>query len=201
MLFDEVYEMMKSPNKESLNKSLMDVHHKGLFSLVVGGSENGSLTRIFYATKKIKPFTVQLHSHCYDLKLCVINGEFTHHEADYVGGMEWDVKLPTLTYQSPLNVGTGLQFNSVDNYKLSSYNIPVGGEIHLPFHKIHSVSCSKGSVWIVQEQGFSTKQSVVLGTPFTTDGLYNTPKQFQTNDVFQLVYEKVKKICDSINSL
>ena len=64
MLFDEVLEMMRNPNKDSLVKSLADVHCKGLFSLVVGGTENGNLTRIFYATKKIKPFDIQFHSHC-----------------------------------------------------------------------------------------------------------------------------------------
>ena len=38
MIFDQAYEMMKNPNQDSLNKSLNDVHLKGVFSLVVGGA-------------------------------------------------------------------------------------------------------------------------------------------------------------------
>lgn len=50
--------------------------------------------------------------------------------------------------------------------------------MYLPPDLVHSVSCSKGSMWVVQELGFQDDSSTVLGTNFSTEGLYNEPKQF-----------------------
>ena len=83
----------------------------------------------------------------------------------------------------------------VSDYIVDSYYIPVGGEISLSCDEIHSVSCSKGTIWIVQEQGFKTKTSTVLGVDFQTDKLYNEPKQYQINDVFTKVLSKLEKVC------
>ena len=77
---------------------------------------------------------------------------------------------------------------------LFNVDLPVGSEITLSHNDIHTVSCSKGSVWIVKEKGFKTKESVVLGVPFITEGLYNAPKQYQVNDVYQMVLSKLRKI-------
>lgn len=200
MIFDEVYKMMRNPNQDALSKSLNDVHLNGVFSLVVGGTENGLLTRAFIATKKIKPFDIQFHSHRYHLTIGVIHGNFKHHIAyetthdDY--RLYHDVKLNTFKYKSPLNGGNGLTKTGSSCYSLRSYDVPVGGEMFLPHDLIHSVSVSKGSVWIVQEHGFVDDSSTVLGTPFITEGLYNEPKQYQVNDMYQLVFEKLKKLVD-----
>lgn len=200
MIFDEVYEMMKHPDQDALNKSLNDVHLKGVFSLVVGGTENGSLTRIFIANKKIKPFDIQFHSHRYNLTIGVVHGNFKHHVAlEYFGSNYHEGKsihMKSYEYKSPLNGGNGLTKTGDDIYHLRSYNVPVGGELFLPYDLIHSVSVSKGSVWIVQEHGFVDDSSTVLGTPFITEGLYNEPKQYQVNDMYQLVFEKLKKLVD-----
>ena len=51
MIFEHTLELMENISYEALNKSIADCHIDGLFSLVVGGTENGELTRIFYATK------------------------------------------------------------------------------------------------------------------------------------------------------
>ena len=197
MLFDDVYKMMLSPNKTSLDMSLADVHAKGVFSLVVGGNENGKLTRIFIATKKIRPFDIQFHSHCYDLKIGVIKGSFEHHIATQkssgINSLNL-VHMKKYKYTSPLRGGIGLQEDDEVMYHLSSYHIPVGGEIYLESDDIHSVSVSKGSMWIVQEQGFNRDSSIVLGTKFVTDGLYNKPEQFQVNDMFQKVLIELEKI-------
>ena len=193
-IFKQVYEMMKNQDVNSLNKSLDDVHQKGLFSLVVGGTENGSLTRIFIATKKIKPFAVQLHSHCYDLKIGVICGTFLHHNAFKVNSDEWpeSVKIETFKYKSPMNGGNGLTSVGVNGYLLSDTYIPEGGEIELEHDDIHTVSVAKGTMWIVQEQGFKTDESIVVGKRFILDGLYNKPKQYQVNDMWQKVFEELK---------
>lgn len=195
-LFKQVLEMMNNQDQEALQKSMDNVHHEGLFSLVIGGKENGRLTRVFIATQKIKPFACQLHSHCYDLKIGVIKGEFLHHEAvrtsvDHNVGL---CSLPTYLYHSPLNGGNGLEFEGHEKYILCDRYIPPAGEAFLHHHDIHTVSVSKGTMWIVQEQGFQSNVSTVVGKRFVLDNLYKQPQQYQINDMWQKVYEEVKQI-------
>lgn len=202
MIFDEVFELMTGHiDPETLTKSLADVHLKGVFSLVVGGTENGSLTRIFIANKKIKPFDIQFHSHRYALTIGVVHGCFEHHvaieETDRSYYNAESVRLKTYVYHSPLNGGNGLVRTGVSNWRLESTQLPVGSEIFLPSDLVHSVSCSKGTIWIVKEHGFVEESSVVLGNSFITEGLYNQPQQYQVNDNFQLVLEKLKKLVDN----
>lgn len=205
MIFDDVLELMETPNKKALDKSLADCHVKGVFSLVVGGEQDengdlkhGTLTRVFIATKSIKPFGIQFHSHRYALKIGVITEGFTHHVAkedltsDYYNGDA--VKLKTYSYKSPLNGGNGLTECDESVYGLSSYKVPKGSELYLPHDLIHTVSAKKGCIWVVQELGFVEDSSVVLGTPFQSEGLYNQPQQFQVNDMYTLVYEKLKRL-------
>jgi len=59
---------------------------------------------------------------------------------------------------------------------------------------IHTISCSKGSIWIVEELGFKTEESTVLGVPFTVDGLYTEPTMFQINDKCQIVLKYVTEM-------
>lgn len=198
MVFNDLYEMMKSVSKDSLNMSIADCHIKGCFSLVVGGTEHGKLTRVFIATKKINPFDIQFHSHRYDLKIGVIHGVFDHHIAlediqqSYYNGES--VKLKNYEYKSPLNGGDGLTYTGDSLWNLKSYRVPVGGEMYLPSDLIHSVSCKKGTIWVVQEQGFNCESSVVLGTDFSTEGLYNKPEQFQVNNMYEQVLKHLKKL-------
>lgn len=198
MIFEELYEMMKNVSKDSLDMSIADCHIKGCFSLVVGGTEHGKLTRVFIATKKINPFDIQFHSHRYGLKIGVIYGAFDHHIASEVGSTSIAngnvVKLKSYEYKSPLNGGTGLTYTGDSLWELDSYKIPVGGEIYLPAQQIHSVSCKKGTIWVVQELGFRDDSSVVLGTDFSTEGLYNKPEQFQVNNMYEQVLKHLKKL-------
>lgn len=198
MIFDDLYKMMLNVSKESLDMSIADCHIKGTFSLVVDGTEHGKLTRVFIATKKINPFDIQFHSHRYGLKIGVIHGVFDHHIASEVGSADIIngnvVKLKSYEYKSPLNGGTGLTSTGESLWELDSYKIPVGGEIYLPSQQIHSVSCKKGSIWVVQELGFGDDSSVVLGTDFSTEGLYNKPEQFQVNNMYEQVLNKLKKL-------
>ena len=61
-------------------------------------------------------------------------------------------------------------------------------------NEFHTVSCDKGSIWIVEEQGFINDLCQVLGVPFVTEGLYNPPASFQVNDKCQLVAKEIKKL-------
>lgn len=185
-----IFDLLKSPSGESLAMSMDEVHHKGLFSLVIGGTEHGKLTRVFIASKKIKPFAVQLHSHRYNIKLTAVKGVVVQHEA--AEGV--DVKLSKYHYQSPLNGGSGLTYQEDSLYDLKEYSVPVGSSVEMGCNAIHTVSCTKGSIWIVEEKGFETERSVVLGVPFILTGLYKQPKQFQVNDSVQLVMKELKKI-------
>jgi hypothetical protein len=47
--FKKIYGYLKNPSIDSLNMSMSDTHHPGLFSLVIDGTEFGRLTRVFIA--------------------------------------------------------------------------------------------------------------------------------------------------------
>lgn len=199
-LFETALEMMNEHDAQAMAMSMNDVHHKGLFSLVINGTDHGELTRIFIATKKIKPFAIQLHSHRYDLEIGVIKGEFMHHQATYIGyghnktSRQNCVELASYDYKSPLNGGNGLEYISTENYLLDSYYVPVGGELKLHHENIHTVSASKGAMWIVREKGFKTNASMVCGVPFKTDDLYNAPSQYEIAGMWQKAFVELRKL-------
>lgn len=198
-LFKDALKMMQNKNHDSLVLSLANVHHSGLFSLVIDGTEHGRLTRVFIALKEIDPMSIQLHTHCYPLKLGVIKGTVLHHNAYKCGhgavgaGI---VKLNTYDYQSPLNNGNGLEMESVENlpYTISSHFIPVSGVVELDENDIHSVSCKAGSMWIVQEQGLKSVKSLVVGNVFGTKQFYNKVGEKRIEEMYNLVYNELIKI-------
>ena len=191
----KLYGYLKNPNRDSLKLSMRDTHHKGVFSLVISGTEFGRLTRVFIANKKIKPFKVQLHNHRYPLRITVIKGEITHHLANYLSESSFgSISLSEFSYTSPLNGGNGLKYNKEVIINIQSHLLPIGSTIDLAQSDIHTMSCSKGSIWIVEELGFASESSTVLGVPFTLDGLYKEAKPFQINDNIQLVAKEIKKL-------
>lgn len=190
-----VHKALKNPNLESIKMSMDNVHHDNLFSLVIKGTEPGKLTRAFIANSEIEPYDVQLHSHRYPIKLTVIKGKVMHHLAFRSEIQDFHTtSLSEFKYKSPLNGGSGLSYLKEGNFILKDINLPIGSSIEMDENEIHSVSCSKGSIWIVEEKGFKTDESVVLGVPFTTEGYYTEPRQFQINDNVQLVAKEIKKI-------
>lgn len=190
-----IYDLLKNPNQESLKLSINDTHHKGLFSLVIGGNEFGKLTRVFIANEKLKPFEVQLHTHRYPITLTTIKGNVKHYVAFRSEIVDCHtVSLSEFEYKSPLNGGSGLKYEKETNVIIKDYNLPIGSTLQMDSKEFHTVSCSKGSIWIVEEKGFVTDSSKVLGVPFVTDNLYNEPKSFQVNDNCQLVMREVKRM-------
>ena len=189
--FEMISNLLHNPDKEALELSIDNCHAKGLFSLVIKGTQFGSLKRVFIAKRKIKPLDVQLHNHRYGIKITPIKGIVRHHmafESDD-GGL-----IKHYKYKSPLNGGNGLTYYRTRSYKVEDYYMPVGMTCTLISTDIHTVSCSKGSMWIVEEQGFDREESDVLGVPFITDDLYSTPRSFQINDNAGLVLSAVRKI-------
>ncbi|MCT4151354.1 hypothetical protein HZP59_08925 [Elizabethkingia anophelis] len=193
-----IKEILENPDQDSLNMSLADTHNPNIFSLVIKGKNPGELTRVFISSKKLKPFQVQLHSHRYPIKLTVIKGNVKHFIAEEALSYdEKSIQLSQFEYKSPLNGGIGLKYINDFNFNIKEYPIPIGSIIKMNQNDIHTMSCSKGSIWIVEEQGFKTDSSIVLGVPFITEGLYNTPKQFQINDNYQLLKKEVNNLINN----
>lgn len=190
---------LKNPSKESLQLSLADTHHPDIFSLVIQGTEFGKLTRVFIAKKKLKPFEVQLHSHRYPIHLTSLSGNIKHFMASEVELS--DLVMSKFEYKSPLNGGSGLKYLEDVRIIINEYPLPIGSSIDMSEEQIHTMSCSEGAMWVVEEQGFKKDSSVVLGVPFITDGLYNKPKMFEINDNFQLVLKTVNRLINEYNSV
>lgn len=202
--------LLRMPSIESLNMSLADVHHPGLFSLVIGGIEPGNLTRVFIATQGIEPYTVQLHSHRYPIKLTTLKGIVGHTYVEHTllsstvvapfgngKTIPGYVGMDRFKYRSPLNGGSGLEFETEVQVKLREYVLPIGSTIYMDENDIHTVACYPGAIWVVEEQGFKVEESTVLGVPFTVDGLYNKPQQFQINDMCQMVLRELNYLIDN----
>lgn len=198
-LLKKIQGYLKNPNQESLKLSLADTHHNDIFSLVIHGTEFGKLTRVFIAKKKLKPFEVQLHSHRYPINLTVIKGNVNHFIASKEEHSE--VLISEFEYHSPLNGGQGLKYISDVLVSIKEYPIPVGSTVSMTENNIHTMEVSKGSMWIVEEQGFKMDYSIVLGVPFITDGLYNEPKMFEVNDNAQLVLKTINKLINDYQTI
>lgn len=191
----KIYACIKTPNIESLNLSMADTHYNGLFSLVICGTEFGNLTRIFVSDTDILPYQIQLHTHRYPIKLTTIKGNIKHFVAYRSEVVDCHtVSLSEFKYKSPLNGGKGLSYKKETNVIIKDYHLPIGSTLQMTENEFHTVSCDKGSIWIVEELGFKKDYSHVLGVPFITDGLYNPPASFQVNDKCQMVSKEIKKL-------
>lgn len=194
-LLKQMYELLKNPNYESLNLSIGDAHKKGIFSLVIKGTDFGKLTRVFIVSKKIKPFDVQLHTHRYPIKLTSIKGNIRHHIAKQTKKINSDtISLSKFEYKSPLNGGNGLKYKDETTVNVHDYALPIGSTLNISHKTFQTISCSKGSMWIIEEKGFKKNTSKVLGTPFITDGLYKKPKPSEIKNNMKLVAKEIKKM-------
>lgn len=185
-------DLLKNATEETLNMSLDNCHAEGLFSLVIGGTHNGNLTRAFIANKEIKPYDVQLHTHTYGLSLTVLSGSFLHHTVrvapDNGNTDNYPIHLLQYKYTSPLNGGNGLVDDGWIDCSIQSNYLPPGAIVsYMGNLDIHTVSCSAGTVWIVEECGFKQRFSYVYGKKFNLDNLYLRPSQYQINDAVQLL--------------
>ncbi len=196
----QILSYLDNPDPEALKLSMADTHHEGIFSLVVNGTEFGKLTRVFIALEDLKPNEVQFHTHRYPITLTVLKGQIDHHTAQETDGSFDDslgqqvVELSKYKYLSPLNGGKGLEYVSDEHYRLKSYVLPLSSRFSIETDEFHTMSCSKGSMWVVEEHGFQTASSEVLGVPFVLDDLYNPPKSFQINDLTQKVRRVLKEM-------
>lgn len=198
----QIQKFLNYPNTDSLNLSMKDTHHAGLFSLVIHGTEFGKLIRVFIADEDIQPYEVQLHTHRYPIMITAIKGNITHYVAVRTDTIDVaTVSLSEFNYKSPLNGGEGLSYLKETNVTLKDYNLPVGATLKMTPDEFHTVSCKKGAIWIVEENGFKSDSSRVLGVPFITEGLYNPPNSFQINDKYQMVKSEINKLILAYKSI
>lgn len=166
---------VQNPDKEALSLSLKNVHYKGVYSIPVRIGANNELGRFFFSTKKIPPMAVQFHSHKYDLNIIPLYGKIVHYRlypADYPKSSSDCYCYDRYEYSSGLN-GSG-EMKCIDSYPYSmeSNILPIGSFIKLEHSDIHTMSCSKGSVWYVEEVEYKSNKSYFLGLPFSTSKFY-----------------------------
>lgn len=168
-----IFDLLSSAKQESLELSLSDCHVKGLFSLVIAGNEFGHLTRIFIAEQEIKPFDVQLHTHRYSIKLSPIFGQLIHHRANR--DKKGEILMTEYEYSSAITGQQSLTSLGKRRISCSQYPIPPGSVIELSHQDFHTISCSQGATWMVEELGYQTEKSRVLGIPFEVKDMYRKP--------------------------
>lgn len=193
---------LSNPKNQSINMSLNNVHCSGMFSLVVDGTEFGKLLRIFIADKKLKPYAVQLHTHRYPICITAIKGNIKHYVAVKSNDVSASVvNISQYTYQSFLMGGKGLTYDYDTSVHISENTLPQGSSICMTPDEFHTISCSKNSMWIVEEMGFERDDSKVLGIPFTANSLYTKPEMFQINNKIQIVLKELRKIIKEYESI
>jgi hypothetical protein len=168
---------------EALNMSLMDCHVDGVFSLVVKKADDGCLTRFFIATKDIEFGDVAPHSHKYNIWLSVLAGNFTHHS--FVEGGR--VVMSGWKYKS--SDGSFRKVYAQPSVEIRSENLPVSSEMYIRADDIRTISCKAGAIWAIEETSYTgSLETIVLGVPFKTDGLYKKPAKEQVLEMKDRVY-------------
>lgn len=177
-------------DEKTLSMSLSDVHAKGMFSLVISGNEPGKLIRVFIAKEKLRAFDVAMHTHRYPVKITAIKGKINQ----IIGTPTVNDIYPVMSvynYKSFLNGGEGLSYINETPVIINEFTQPISSCLKMGSDIFHTMSCSKGSIWIVEEMGFETDSSKVIGIPFTSENLYNKPEMFQVNHAAQLVLKEL----------
>ena len=197
--------LSKEPNRQNIDMSLKNTHVKGMYSIVLNIDNDGNLFRVFYATEEIKPYEIALHEHRYNLTLGFIDGCIKQHSLieTYTEVCTCErVDLPVFKYETPLNGGNGLTY-IVDIFAyIISTDMPLYSSVYLNANDIHTISCTKDSMWIVREEtlGYNKNYSYVYGKPFTTDGLYDKISDEEYNNIFNLIKDKLKPYLNCINN-
>jgi hypothetical protein len=193
-LLKRIVNCLEDKDNKSIKLSLNNVYARGMFSLVVDGLEFGRLTRVFISDYKLNPFDVQLHTHRYPIKITTISGNIRHHIGKEIGYGHGCVEMSKFEYNSALNGGFGLKYIGETYVTCSDFMIPPISSIDLGITDFHTMSCSKGSIWIVEELGYEADSSYVLGKPFGVNTLYNEPYWFELESKTSLVLDKIKDI-------
>ena len=194
-LCERILKKLETPNNESLKMSMKHCHVIGMFSLVVDGDEFGKLTRIFISKKQLKAFEVQFHTHRYPIRLTALKGDINHHNA--IKHENDTICMNEYAYKSCLNGGDGLTYIGKTKVNCFDYKLPIGSTVNLDIHDYHTMSCGKNSMWIVEELGFESEESSVLGVPFVLNDLYSEVDMPEIKDKSQEVIKELKKILNS----
>ena len=176
---------IENATDDALDMSLHDCHADGLFSLVVKKADDGCLTRFFIATKDIEFGDIALHNHKYNLFLSFLAGSLTHHKAIAGGNVtisDWKYKSSDGSFKRSYRGGQSIT--------IISEQLPVSSEIYLRADDVHTVSCKAGAIWAIEEISYTgVDETIVLGVPFKTQGLYKKPTRQQIVEMRDAVYD------------
>lgn len=195
-------DLIHNTTQETLNMSLNDVHADRLFSLVFHCDENKRLTRAFMAGKEIQPYEIQLHTHRYPLRITVLKGRVVHHRAVVSNEYNKDqhqgiVKMDSMSYRSAI-VGDGRVEVVTENVELAlkDFTLPIGSSVELTEHDIHTVSCGKDAIWVVEELPIEQpcETTRMYGVPFAVTDMYRKPS-------FALTFAMQKELIRTIDQL
>ena len=198
--------LSKEPNRQNIDMSLKNTHVKGMYSIVLNIDKEGNLFRVFYATEEIKPYEIALHEHRYNLTLGFIDGCIKQHSLIETYGEDYTyerIALPKFKYETTLKDGNGLTYIEDIFAYIISTDMPIYSSVYLDMDDVHTISCTKGSMWIVREENYlniDKKISHVYGKPFTTDGLYDKISDEEYNNIFNLIKDKLKPYLNCINN-
>jgi hypothetical protein len=176
-------DLIHNTTQEVLGMSLKDIHAPELFSLVFHCDENKRLKRAFMAGKEIQPYEIQLHTHRYPLRITVLKGRVVHHRAVVSSEFNKDqhhgiVKMDSMSYRSAI-VGDGRVDVVVEDVELAlkDFTLPVGSSVELTEHDIHTVSCAKDAIWVVEELPIvePCEYTRMYGVPFAVTEMYRKP--------------------------
>jgi hypothetical protein len=137
----------------------------------------------------------KIHTHRYDIGITALSGNILHHMA--VKKEDGMISTTEYAYQSVLNGGKGLTKLGETRMNCYDYKLPIGATVNLRSDEFHTMSCSKNAMWIVQECGYRTEESRVLGVPFGFDGLYVKPTQAHINQKRDELIAVLKKLVNA----
>ncbi len=179
----ELKELIHNTTNKALGMSLKDVHAPELFSLVFHCDENKRLKRAFMAGKEIQPYEIQLHTHRYPLRITVLRGRVVHHRAVVSSECNKDqhqgiVKMDSMSYRSAIESDGRVEVVVEDvELALKDFTLPVGCSVELTEHDIHTVSCAKDAIWVVEELPIDEpcEYTRMYGVPFSVTEMYRKP--------------------------
>ena len=189
---------LQQKDNPSFSMSLADVHAKGVFSLVIDGGKFGELTRVFIAHEGVKPFEVQFHTHRYNVRITTICGEIMHHVASEVSPMILPrtqfAEIDKYLYSNGITGQGNLKFLEKVRLEFGDYYLPLGANFEMARNRIHTMSCSPGSIWVVEELGDIRDFSHLYGVSFDTKQMYRQPAEGEIEVNRGIVEYAIKKI-------
>jgi hypothetical protein len=193
----QIEHLLNTVNESIIDKSMNDCHVNGLFRLTLSDKNSDTTINAYITEKEIYPYDISLRTYRHGFNITTLTSGIKHHVAKVVKGPinGESVYINKFKYQNPLNGGRGIEFYGGVDLSITGYDAPTLTRLQLNSSHIHSLSCRAGSIWLAEETINPDDElySFVYGSPFATEGLYNTPNGDQILNRWQTVKAVVKK--------